>query len=83
MMTRDTHYHPDHPHPDTRDAPLISGLPQGSSNDTYKHKTPGRLSQHIRVTKINNIKINFVNSDTNKTNTTYIIFFILKMTKLY
>ena len=34
-----------HPHPDTRDAPLISGLPQGSANDTYKHKTSGRLPQ--------------------------------------
>ena len=40
MVTRGTHYHPNHSHPDTHDAPLISGLPQGSSNDTYKHRRP-------------------------------------------
>ena len=52
MVTHGTHYHPDHPHLDTHDAPLISGLPQGSSNDTYEHKTSGRLSQYIRMTNI-------------------------------
>ena len=35
MGTHGTHYHPDHPHTGTRDAPFISGPSQGSSSDTY------------------------------------------------
>ena len=49
MVTRDTHYHPDHPHPDfpksAHGALLLSGLPQGEIHDTHKH--------NIRTTSTN------------------------------
>ena len=37
MVTRSTHYHPDHPHPDTRGALLLSRLPQGETHGAHKH----------------------------------------------
>ena len=58
MVTRDTHYHPNHPHLDTRDAPLISGLPQGRANDTPIRIHVTRLSypdylKEVQATLIN------------------------------
>ena len=49
LMTRGTYSHPDYPYPDfpksTRDALLLSGLPQGEAHDTHKHKHPD--NRHI------------------------------------
>ena len=45
-------YHLDHPHPNTHDALLLSGLPQGKANDTYKHKHPDDFHKYIRMTNI-------------------------------
>ena len=49
-MTRDTHSHPDQPHPDfpksTRDVLLLSGLPQGEAHDTYKYNIRTIFTTH-------------------------------------
>ena len=49
-MTRGTHYHPDHPHPDfpksTRGAPFLSGLTQGEAHDTHKYNIRTTATAH-------------------------------------
>ena len=50
MVTRGTHYHPDHSHPDfpksTRGAPFLSGLPQGEAHDTHKYNIRTTATAH-------------------------------------
>ena len=63
MVTRDTHYHPNHPHLDTRDAPLISGLPQGRANDTPIRIHVTRLSYPDYLKEVQTILISIKHPD--------------------